>query len=121
MIKTAAQTTYQQRSGVLVQRDLTLAAYHDVPAALQDPDYGRPSPEETVMIIARHGQRYELNLVAACIWERVDGTRSCAAIVADVVHLFDVDDARARSDIIRLLGQFVEYGLIESREQSYTR
>jgi hypothetical protein len=44
-----------------------------------------------------------LNLVAAFIWEQLDGVRTGDVIVEAVVERFDVERARAEADTLELL------------------
>jgi hypothetical protein len=46
---------------------------------------------------------YNLNRVAAFVWERLDGARDGAAIVEDVVAGFDVSRERAAADYLELV------------------
>ena len=46
---------------------------------------------------------FNLNRVAAFIWEQLDGTRTGAAVVDAVVERFDVERERAEADPLELL------------------
>jgi hypothetical protein len=46
---------------------------------------------------------FNLNRVAAFVWERLDGKRTVADLVAVVVERFDVDRERAQADTLELL------------------
>lgn len=50
---------------------------------------------------------YDLNEVAACVWEMLDGARDGHAIVAALVERFEVDAATAERDYRAFLGQLV--------------
>ncbi len=49
-----------------------------------------------------------LNRVAAFVWERLDGTRTGAAVVDAVVERFDVERPRAEADYLELVDTLLE-------------
>jgi hypothetical protein len=46
---------------------------------------------------------FNLNRVAAFVWERLDGKRTAAELVDGVVERFEVDRERAQADTLELL------------------
>lgn len=46
---------------------------------------------------------FNLNRVAAFVWERLDGTRTAAEVVDSVVQRFEVERERAEADTLELL------------------
>jgi len=50
---------------------------------------------------------YDLNPVAAFIWEQIDGRRDGRAIVAALVERFEVDTATAERDYLGLVAQLL--------------
>jgi Coenzyme PQQ synthesis protein D (PqqD) len=56
---------------------------------------------------------FNLNRVAAFIWEHVDGTRTGHAIVDAVVARFDVEREQGEADTLELLDTLLELGAIE--------
>jgi hypothetical protein len=46
---------------------------------------------------------FNLNRVAAFVWERLDGKRTAAELVDAVVERFEVDRERAQADTLELL------------------
>jgi hypothetical protein len=104
---------YRRRPGVLVQRALALSEYPDIGTALRAPGFAMPQAGATVAIVARRGARYELNLIAAFIWERMDGCHGLEDLTHDLVQHFDVNPVIAQADAAQLLAQFEALALIE--------
>jgi hypothetical protein len=48
-----------------------------------------------------------LNPVAACVWEQLDGARPGSAIVDAIVERFEVERERAEADVLELLETLV--------------
>ena len=77
----------------------------------------RKIAEETVLVPVRQSLGEEpaiftLNEVGARIWELIDGARSVREICQAVVSEFDVDSSLAEEDLLRLLSQLKEIGII---------
>jgi hypothetical protein len=106
-------TKLRLRRGVLCQRDISLFPYSDISSALHDARFSRPGPDEAMIMVARRGKRYELNLVAAFVWENIDGERTIDDLAEMLVAHFAVDTTRARSDLESLGNQLLELDLIE--------
>jgi hypothetical protein len=68
------------------------------------PVCGRPVDLENIFI---------LNPMADFIWQRLDGERTMAEILAAIVDDFAVEPEQARADLAELIGQLKEKGLIE--------
>jgi hypothetical protein len=51
---------------------------------------------------------FNLNRVAAFVWEQLDGTRTAADVVDAVVARFEVDRRRAEADTLELLDTLLE-------------
>jgi hypothetical protein len=80
--------------------------------ARSDRMVGRRIADEFVIVpLASRGADvdsiYDLNEVAACVWEMLDGVRDGHAIVAALVERFEVDAATAERDYRAFLGQLV--------------
>lgn len=82
---------------------------------------GRRIAGEYVLVpLVTHGADldaiFNLNAVAAFIWEQLDGRTAGHAIVAAVVETFDVDEARARGDYLEFVAQLLGLAAVERRE-----
>jgi hypothetical protein len=55
---------------------------------------------------------FVLSEVGRFIWDLVDGRRGPEEMVAAVVAAFDVDEARARADVVDFLAELVAQGLL---------
>ena len=73
---------------------------------------------ETILVPVR-GQAadmrrmYSLNPTAAFVWTRIDGTRSLAAILDELLGTFAGDPAIARADVETFVATAVAEGLLE--------
>ena len=56
---------------------------------------------------------FVLNPLADFIWERLDGERTLAAIIAEIVAEFDVTAEQAGADAGDFVGQLLQNGLVE--------
>lgn len=56
---------------------------------------------------------FVLNPLADFIWERLDGERTMAAIVSEIVAEFDVEAGQAEADAGEFVGQLLRHGLAE--------
>ena len=78
--------------------------------------------EETVLVPIRQtlGEEpciFTLNEAGSRIWELIDGNRSARDIHATVVSEFEVDPFLAEKDLVGLLLQLKEIGVIRLRER----
>ena len=55
---------------------------------------------------------FNLNGVAAFIWEQFDGHRDGHRILAQIVEKFEVDNARAESDYLGFVGKLLSVGAL---------
>ena len=58
---------------------------------------------------------FTLNEVGAKIWDLIDGTRSAREICETVVSEFEVDPSLAGEDLLKLLSQLKEVGIIREK------
>lgn len=75
----------------------------------------RVGPDQGFLFDQRTGRVYSLNASAAFAAARLQEA-PVAAVVAAVVETFDVDEAVAREDLARLVGQLLEEGLAHAEE-----
>ena len=81
----------------------------------------RKIAEETVLVPIRQtlGEEpsiYTLNEVGARIWELIDGSLSICKIRDRVASEFDVDPEVVEKDLLGLLSQLKEIGLVQEEE-----
>ena len=62
--------------------------------------------------LAEASSIYTLNEVGSFVWSRIDGRRTVAAIVAEVVAGFDVPEEAARADVEQFLADLLEVGVV---------
>jgi len=103
---------FTPRPGLVAQRAMIFVEYGDIPSALLDPAFDSPPADETAMLISDHGRLFELSLVAAYVWERMQGGLSVGDLARDVAQAFDVDEATARQDVLSLICDLEDRGLV---------
>lgn len=79
---------------------------------------GRRIAGEYVLVpLVTHGADldaiYNLNAVAAFIWERLDGRTPGAQIVAALIDAFAVEATRAEADYLEFVARLLELGAVE--------
>lgn len=79
---------------------------------------GRRIAGEYVLVpLVTHGADldaiYNLNAVAAFIWERLDGRTPGAQIVAALVDSFAVEPAQAEADYLEFVARLLALGAVE--------
>jgi len=71
--------------------------------------------EDTVILNILDGMYYELSDVGARVWELVESPRTFQEIEGVILDEYEVDPARCREDIERLIGELASKGLVEVR------
>lgn len=66
--------------------------------------------------LAQLQQLFVLNPVAHFIWQQLDGTRDVAALHGAVLERFEVEADEARRDLLSLLHDLAEAGLLAQPE-----
>lgn len=67
---------------------------------------------ETLVIHLPSGNYFSLNAVGTQIWENIDGMHTLRDLVGIVVAEYDVDAERAQADILNLIGDLADEGLV---------
>ena len=68
--------------------------------------------ERIVVLHQRRGVYYTLNELGAFLWRSMDGRTPLADILDKVVAHYDVDRDTARGDLLEILQDLVEEGLV---------
>ena len=68
---------------------------------------------ETVLMNIDTGQFHALKNTGLAIWRLIDGVRSIAAIQAELLKIYDVDDAQCQAETFRFLNALKESGFVE--------
>ncbi len=68
--------------------------------------------EEFVVLNLRDGMYYGLNATGSHIWRLIDEPRSLRDLLDRLVQRFDVDRARCREDLVALLNDLADKGLV---------
>lgn len=82
---------------------------------------GRRIAGEYVLVpLVTHGADldaiYNLNVVGAFIWERLDGRRTGMEIVSEMTDTFDVEPEQAQTDYLDFVARLRELGAVETVE-----
>jgi hypothetical protein len=67
---------------------------------------------ETLVIHLPSGNYFSLNAVGTDIWESIDGARTPRDLAEIVVVEYDVDVERAQADVLHLISDLVNEGLV---------
>ena len=70
---------------------------------------------ETIILQMRDGTYYGLDAIGTRIWSLIQEPMSLAGISTTVEREYEVDGPRAMTDLITLVGELFERGLIEIR------
>ena len=103
---------YQPRPDILIQRDMSIVAYDNIPAALNDPEFQLSSPNDTIMLLSNQGKLLELNLVCGFVWDMMDELRSINDLVDNVIEIFNIDTETVRRDLVQLFTELTDLGLV---------
>jgi hypothetical protein len=68
---------------------------------------------EYVLLNLKNGTYYELDYVGAEMWRLIQTPATVQTICGELVAAFDVDEETCRRDVIRLVGDLAEHGLVE--------
>ncbi len=61
---------------------------------------------------------YVLNETGALIWQLLDGQRSLADVKEALVRLYEVDPDTAEEDLVELVGELLELGMLRIAEHA---
>jgi hypothetical protein len=70
---------------------------------------------EALLIHLSSGDYFSLDSVGTRIWENIDGSRTIQDLVDLVLEEYNVDRDQAVSDVLRLVEQLADEGLVVSR------
>lgn len=71
---------------------------------------------EAALLHLRRGAYYGLDTVGACVWEMLQQEKAVAQIHSALLARFEVEPERCERDLLALLAQMEEAGLILTRE-----
>ena len=74
---------------------------------------GTDVADEHVVVDPRRGRAHRLNPSALAVWNRLDGTRSAAAIAGELADRYGVDASVTRADVDRLVDELQAEGLLD--------
>jgi len=69
--------------------------------------------DEAVLVDRDEEEVLRLNLIAAEIWQALDGSRSIAEIIDQIHQSFDVDRKTAENDVLRFVKELFKRELVE--------
>lgn len=68
---------------------------------------------EAVIMNVDNGRFHSLKDTGLAIWRLIDGKRSIAGIQAELLELYDVDEARCRAECERFFASLKRAGFVE--------
>ena len=68
--------------------------------------------DETVLLDLKSGEYFGLDGVSKSIWDAISEGKTLAETTDDVVSEYEVDEARAQSDVLEFASTLVEKGLL---------
>ena len=100
---------------------LPIASEHAVDRTMVDRIILRPGPDvqgtsmegETVLLDVSTGRYYTLNRLGSVIWEHCTGHSTISDIHAILCDRFEVAPERALDDLVALINQLVQEGLLQ--------
>jgi hypothetical protein len=73
----------------------------------------RELQDELVMLELKQGVYFGLDAIGTRIWHLLHGQRSLGEVLATLVQEYDVAEAQGAEDLLGLVGQLREHGLLE--------
>jgi hypothetical protein len=73
---------------------------------------------ETVILGLTAGRYYGLDAVGARVWQLIQTPIAIADVERTIVSEYEVDPERCQADLLKLLGQMIDAGLVEVRSDS---
>lgn len=72
---------------------------------------------ESVLLNLSTGRYYTLNAVGSVVWEQCTGARSLGSILSRISERFDVTSQQAQSDLVDLVIQLCQEGLLHTERR----
>lgn len=73
----------------------------------------RDLQDELVLLELKRGVYFGLDTVGTRIWHLLRDQRALHEVLATLVHDYDVTEAQGAEDILALVGELLEHGLVE--------
>lgn len=73
---------------------------------------------DVVMLSLRDGMYYGLDAVGAEVWRLIQSPSTIGHIVATIVDIFEVDEARCRTDVVALIASLRDRHLVRVQEST---
>lgn len=72
--------------------------------------------DEVSLLCVQTGVYYSLNSLGAAIWRKIQQSKTLAEIKSELIEEYEVDEVRCESDLIRIVGDLRNHGLVETDE-----
>lgn len=72
----------------------------------------RQTEDELVVVLPEQARFLVLNETGAQVWQLADGQRTLSDIAQSLVKTWQIEQAQAEGDVLRLAGQLVERGAL---------
>lgn len=77
--------------------------------------HAREFDDELVIVDLRRAQYYGLNAVGARVWDKLAAGATLGEVVSGVVQDFDVDALTAERDVMAIVNEWIQLGLVQPR------
>lgn len=68
--------------------------------------------EQEILMSMEEGQFVELNRTGRAIWQRLDGERSLAELIAELCDIYEISPDVCEADVLKLAGELRDLKLI---------
>jgi len=75
--------------------------------------------EDAVILDLSSGVYYQLNEIGAYIWKLIQEPRTIDVLVASLLEQYEVEKKRCEADLLELLGDMAEHGLIDISDAAH--
>ena len=99
------------RMDLRTQLTMPIAKYKNVREAVIA-GLGGLKADDPAMLLSKHGELMELNVVAAFVLEMLDGHHSQKDMVSALIENFKVDARTASADLVELMEEFAKLGVL---------
>lgn len=108
----ASGRRFRKRDDVFQQIEMSLDRWGSVTAAIRSSEYTFETADATAMIIFDHGGIFELNHVAAFVWEQLADGLTIDELATAVAKTFEVETQVAADDVVALVRELNTRGLL---------
>ncbi len=103
---------YRISKEIIEQKDIRLSKYKTISEAIKDKNFEFES-ESTVLVLAKKGKMFEINLIGAIVWEGLKKKSKFEKIVRIISDFFEADPKIIENDVGFFFQELLKKGFIE--------